>query len=438
MDKKVKFGIKESHSVLWDKNDWRYAILMGGRGNGRSGTASRYAVSQLLSKEYTRGAIMRAVREDIRTSCWGEIIGRLQEQDITGNFKITDNEMLIEKGRNSIRAHGFRASSGSLTARLKSLAEYNFVWIEEAEEINQNEFRILDDTLRTKKGRIRIVLTLNTPPKNHWIIKKWFDLEPTETKGFYQPVLKDTKDAIYIGGTFRENESNLEPATISKYLRYKQESPDYYWQTIEGLSPEVIAGRIYSGWQEIDKVPHEARLIGYGLDFGFDPDPAAILAIYYFNGAYILDELLYQTELLNEHLALFLKSLPFAPIIADSAEQKAIEDIKRYQLNIIGAEKGPGSVKAGIKEVQSFKISFTSRSTNLKHEYENLAWKISKDGQNIGIEDPACPNHLLSAARYGLTTLVPKVERMNKRAILRELGQAKWNAERSPSMTNPV
>lgn len=437
---KVKFQIHKSHVQLLKNKDFRYAILMGGRGNGRSGTASRYAVSALISKKYTRGAIMRATREDIRTSCWGEIQDRLQEQNITEAFKITENDMLIERGQNSLRAHGFRASSGSLTARLKSLADYNFVWIEEAEEVGEKEFRTLDDTLRTIRGRIRIILTLNTPPKSHWIIRKWFDLEPTETKGFYKPILKqDAKDVLYIDGTFRENEPNLDSKTIARYNRYKQDSPDYYWQMIEGLSPEVIAGRIYSGWQVIDKVPFEARLIGYGLDFGFDPDPAAIVAIYYYNGGYILDELLYQTELLNEHLALFLKGLPFAPIIADSAEQKAIEDIKRYNLNILGAEKGPGSVKAGIKEVQSFKISFTGRSENLKNEYENYAWKITKDGQNTGIEDPICANHLLSAARYGLTTLVPKVERVNKRVILQELGKQKWEREyQTSSITNPV
>ena len=58
----IKYKVAKSHLALWKQNDWRYAILCGGRGNGRSGAASRYAVSQLLGKEYTRGAMMRAVR----------------------------------------------------------------------------------------------------------------------------------------------------------------------------------------------------------------------------------------------------------------------------------------------------------------------------------------------------------------------------------------
>src|SRR3990167_8024078 len=99
---KVGFETHISHKPLWENKDWRYAIIMGGRGSGRGGTASRYTVSQLLSKEYTRGAIMRATREDIRASCWGEINDRLREQGIAEQFRITDNDMFIERGKNSL------------------------------------------------------------------------------------------------------------------------------------------------------------------------------------------------------------------------------------------------------------------------------------------------------------------------------------------------
>lgn len=411
---KVSYQIHESHVPLWERNDWRYAIVMGGRGNGRSGTASRYAVSKLLGKEYMRGAIMRAVREDIRASCWGDIQDRIKEQNIHNQFRIIENDMYIERGQNSLRAHGFRASSGSLTARLKSLAGYNFIWIEEAEEIGENEFRILDDTLRTVKGNIRIILSLNTPSKAHWVIKKWFDIDPhQEAKGFYIPRLKkDVKDVVYIPGTWRENAPNLDLNTVRRYEGYKETKPLYYWQMIEGLCPEIVLGKIYTGWQEIERIPHEARLIGRGLDFGYDPDPAAIVSAYYYNGGIILDEELYQTKLLDENLATHLNVLPNPRtlVIADSAEPKAIAGLQKRGINIIGVDKGKDSVQFGIKHVQGLKISYTSRSKNLKEEYENYAWKRSKDNieddNHLGIEDPACANHLMSATRYVLTMLV--------------------------------
>ncbi len=406
----VDFEVHESHIPVWESPKIRYIILMGGRGNARSGTASRYAISRLLGKEYTRGAIMRATREDIRASCWGEIKDRITEQDIAKEFHIVDNDMFIERGQNSLRAHGFRASSGSLTARLKSLAGYNFVWIEEGEETMEAEFRTLDDTLRTIKGDIQIVITLNTPPKSHWIIKKWFNLTPhPEAKGFYIPTLKEEfKDSVlFITGTWRENAPNLSQATVEQYKRYKIDKPAYYWQMIEGLSPETVMGRIYTGWKEVEEIPHEARLIGYGLDFGFDPDPAAIVAIYFYNGGYILDEKLYANRLLNEHLATTFKGIPSAPIVADNAENKSIAELQSHALNIIPCEKGKDSVTFGIKHLQGLRISYTKRSLNIKREYENYAWKRNKDSveeeDHLGIEDPNCDNHAMSAIRYFLT-----------------------------------
>jgi phage terminase large subunit len=176
---------------------------------------------------------------------------------------------------------------------------------------------------------------------------------------------------------------------------------------IEGLAPEVVMGRIYTGWKEIDELPHEARLIGYGLDFGFDPDPACIVAVYAYNGGVILDEKLYATRLLNEHLATTLKGLPQAPIVADSAESKSIAELQSNQLNVIPCEKGKDSVIFGIKHVQGLKVSYTKRSVNVKREYENYAWKRNKDQieeeNHLGIEDPACDNHALSAFRYFAT-----------------------------------
>lgn len=75
---------------------------------------------------------------------------------------------------------------------------------------------------------------------------------------------------------------------------------------------------------------------------------------------------------------------------------------------MIPCEKGPDSVEHGIKHLQSLKISYTKRSKNLKAEVENYAWLIDKKtGENRGIEGPKCANHLMSAARYGITMLAP-------------------------------
>lgn len=408
MSKVVNFEVHESHIPLWENKNWRYAVVMGGRGNGRSGTASRYTVSRLLSNEYTRGAIMRATREDIRASCWGEIKDRLIEQGIAESFRITENDMFLERGQNSLRAHGFRASSGSLTARLKSLAGYNFVWIEEAEEIGENEFRTLDDTLRTVKGNIRIILTLNTPPKNHWILRKWFDLEPTDTSGFYRPKLRSgLTDVIYVGGSWKENEPNLDVGTIERYKAYQFSNPSYYWQVIEGLSPEEVRGKIYNGWQQVDAIPESARLVKFGLDWGWYPDPVSVVAVYYHNGSYIIHEVVHGTNLDDEFVASEIKKIQgweTTYVVCGADEPKSIEMLRKYRIRAEATDNRKGSVSFRIKTTTTKKIFVTRSSKNVWAGYEVYRWAEDRDGNPKGEPDHEGSDSM-DAVSYAIASL---------------------------------
>lgn len=408
----VRFEVHESHIPLWEK-DFRYAILCGGRGNGRSGTASRYCVSSLLGKEYTRGAMMRATREDIRASCWSEINDRIREQGIESGFRITDNDMFIERGQNSVRAHGFRASSGSLTARLKSLAGYNLVWIEEARDVGEDEFRTLDDTLRTVKGKIRLVLTLNTPPKNHWILRKWFDLTPSGIQGFYIPKLKEgVKDVLYIPGTYKENLPNLDEHTVERYKQYQYTNPSYFHQEIEGLSPEEVRGKIYSGWNQIDSVPQGARLVKFGLDWGWYPDPVSVIALYYYNGGYIVDEVIHGTNTEDQIVADAIKKVQGwenTYVVCGADEPKSIEVMKKYKIRAESTDNRKGSVNYRIKATSAKKISVTKRSANVWKGYENYAWAEDKDGNQKGE-----PNHAFSDAMDAVSYAVASINPMQQ------------------------
>src|SRR3990167_546588 len=189
----VEQKVNKIFAPLW-KEKSRYTICMGGRGTGRSTAASQFILSNLLSPEFFRCAIMRAIHGDIRHSLWRELNDRIDEQKVREALRITDNDMRVEYGVNTVNAHGFKTSSGSHSAKLKSLANYNTVVIEEAEEIGEQEFMTLDDSLRTVKGDIRIVLLLNPPAKNHWIIRRFFNLKNSEQEGFYIPEIKPETD----------------------------------------------------------------------------------------------------------------------------------------------------------------------------------------------------------------------------------------------------
>ena len=61
----------------------------------------------------------------------------------------------------------------------------------------------------------------------------------------------------------------------------------------------MLEGVVFSNWKTIDTIPKEAKLIGIGLDFGYTNDPTAIIEIYNYNGQRIVNEVAYQTGLLN-------------------------------------------------------------------------------------------------------------------------------------------
>lgn len=233
----------------------------------------------------------------------------------------------------------------------------------------------------------------------------WLDWNPSEEFWFYTDMLPNRKDIDFITLTYKDNEA-LDAITVSEIESHRHNKS---WWQVYGLGQlGEVEGRIYTGWQIIDEIPHEARLERRGLDFGYSQDPAAIVDVYYLNGGYILDEKLYQRGFDNHRLAQFLQNLEQnnTLVIADSAEPKSIDEIKSYGVGIQPADKGQGSLNRGIQHVQAQRISVTRSSYNLIKEYRSYFWKTDKNGEVLKDPDGGF-DHLLDAARYALESLSP-------------------------------
>ena len=165
-----------------------------------------------------------------------------------------------------------------------------------------------------------------------------------------------------------------------------------------------VEGKIYKDWAEIDVIPHEARLERYGLDFGYN-DPSAIVAIYRYNGGYILDEIAFTKGLSNKQIADILANYPSALVVADSAEPKSIHEIASYGISIIPAQKGNDSVRNGIQLVQSQRISVTKSSTNIIKEYRNYLWATDREGKILN-EPEHLYSHSMDSIRYALSSMI--------------------------------
>jgi len=234
----------------------------------------------------------------------------------------------------------------------------------------------------------------------------YLDWNPTNEFWFYDEVLGKRDDVEHIILNYLDNEA-LDESTIKSIEQRKNRK---HWWKVYGLGELGEAeGRIYTGWNFIDDIPHEARLRVRGLDWGYSNDPTGIIDIYEYNNGYILNETCYQKGLSNKQIADTIQGLdvPQMLVKADSAEPKSIDELRSYGINIQPAPKGQGSVNQGIAFVQDQRISVTKRSVNLIKEFRNYLWETDKDGKIINIPEDAW-NHLLDAVRYGFSSLIVK------------------------------
>ena len=229
------------------------------------------------------------------------------------------------------------------------------------------------------------------------------DWNPTSEYWFYTEVLGKRKDVEHLKLTYKDNEALDKSIVDSIETRMGRKG----WWTVYGMGElGEVEGKIYKDWQILDEteLPRFARLERYGLDFGYSNDPSAIVAVYYSDGGYILDEVAFLKGLSNKQIADTILNQQQAMVVADSAEPKSIDEIRGYGINILPTEKGKDSVSHGIQLVQDQKIAVTKRSINIIKEYRNYLWETDKDGKILN-EPEHMYSHSMDAIRYAITSL---------------------------------
>ena len=227
----------------------------------------------------------------------------------------------------------------------------------------------------------------------------YLDFNPANE--FWVEEIKEDKEADFIILTYKDNEA-LDKGIVDQIEknRLKAETSTYWrnWWKVYGLGElGMLEGVVFSNWKQIDTIPKEARLVGIGLDFGYTNDPTSCIEIYKHNEKRILNEIVYQTGLLNSDIA---NKLPKdVPVYADSAEPKSIADIQRYGITIKGVTKGRDSINYGIDVMQRENYLVTSNSTNLIKELRSYCWDTDKTGKRLNkpIDNY---NHAIDAVRY--------------------------------------
>jgi len=229
----------------------------------------------------------------------------------------------------------------------------------------------------------------------------YLDYNPSSEFWVHTELINDS-DSDFVILTYKDNEA-LRPSIVREIekARDKAATSEYWdnWWKVYGLGQTgMLQGVIFPNWKVIDSLPSDARFISGGLDFGYTIDPTAGIMMYKHNGAYILDEVLYSTEMTNPDIykALFTFNCAW---VADSAEPKSIEELRRLGMKVFPAQKGPDSVLHGIQLLQSETVYITKRSVNLIKEQRNYCWDKNRQGDTLGKPIDKY-NHAIDAVRY--------------------------------------
>lgn len=285
------------------------------------------------------------------------------------------------------------------------------------------QFKSYDSVGKAKSGGKRDILFLNEANHISFDIadtlmirskETWIDFNPDNEFWVHTEVLPE-HNSEFLLLTYHDNEAlpaeTLEDLLIKQTKAFFDVNKDWkdpaniknsYWANwcYVYILGEIgnLEGVIFNNWKSIDAIPPDARLLGYGLDFGYSNDPTAIVEVYKWNDTRILNEICYQKGLSNSDIA---KKIDTRMVCyCDSAEPKSIRELSENGVNARPVTKGSDSINYGIQIIQNNEYLVTSKSLNIITELRKYAWDKDKktgDKLNKPIDNY---NHAMDAWRY--------------------------------------
>jgi phage terminase large subunit len=250
-----------------------------------------------------------------------------------------------------------------------------------------NEFSFDDYTQLALRTTYKIIIDFNPSDEYHWLYTQIIDAK--------------REDVDFHISTYKDNPF-LESEVVKEIERLK-EVDENLWRVFGEGQRGVATETIFPSFNIIDKPIENAKLIAYGLDFGFSADPTTLIAVYKYDLDLYIDEIIYERGLTNQDIAIRIKELGIqrnVECFADSSEPKSIEEIYRMQsINIKPAKKGADSIRIGIDVMKRHKLNITKRSINTIKEFRNYKWIKDKNGEITNKPIDAF-NHSIDAVRY--------------------------------------
>ena len=379
-------------------------FFKGGRGSTKSSFISIEIIIGLMRDERANAIVYRRVANTIKDSVYEQLIWAIDMLGLTAAFTLRKSPFEIERIKTGQRIlfRGADDPMKSKSIKLKKGHYFKYLWFEELAE-----FRGMEDIRTIKQSILRGVdraftLYSYNPPKSAQCWVNAEAMKPTPGRLVHTSNYLDVPPE-WLGEAFIDEAERLRTTNERAYRNeYLGEVTGTGGQVFDNLTIRAISDK-------------EINSFGYtysGLDFGWYPDPAHFVRCAYNPNdrrLWIYDE--YRTvktsnrdiyDHLREH-----KGLTSAEeVIADSAEMKSIADMRAYGMRCIGATKGPGSVRTGIRWLQTMAeiIIDPARCPATAKEFNEYEYEKDRDGNPVDAY-PDANNHGIDAVRYALNRI---------------------------------
>jgi len=361
----------------------RKLLVEGSAGSGKTIYAVHKVILYALEHPNARLAVFRGTLPALKVTAWLEIREALYNYDIYFQENKSDNIITFLNG-STIQFKGLDDLK-----KIRSL-NLDFIWIEQAEEIDLPVYRELEKRLRgkaSKKDYGQLILTVTPEDKNHWIYDEYHREHAGKILHFHytdNPFLPDEYVAEY---------EDLKEKDYELYVKYTLGE----WGNLSFL--------IYENWDEKVLTRGTQKWLA-GVDFGFSSPSCFLLIGWYDDEPYIVKEV-YQDRLTNREFIIQIKKAisevgltpgDIGTVYCDNAEPDRIEEFNQEGFNAIGGKK---DVTARIETVRSTFVHISPECVNSKREIKG--YKYQRDKNNHPTEKPVPFNdHAMDALGYCL------------------------------------
>jgi phage terminase large subunit len=374
---------------------YRYKVLWGGRGSGKS-----YAVADaLLIKGASKPSRILCAREF--QNSLGDSVHHLLAQRINAlglsSFYEVQRETILGLNGTSFIFKGVRNNVQSI----KSLSGITELWLEEAQTVSKASWDVLVPTIREPGSEIYV--TFNPMHES----------DPT-----YQMFIANTPgDDAYIEKVNWRDNPHWPAELETERVRLLRTDPDMYSHVYEGECINRSVSQIFANKYRVSEFEPGADWDGpyFGLDFGFSQDPTAGVKLWIRDRTLYVEREAGGIEIENDDMAaLLIEELPAIEkhvVVADNARPELISHLKKPDPTgrrpnlpkIEACSKGKGSVEDGISFMKTFdEIVVHSRCKETIKEFRMYSYKVDRLSGDVLTDIVDKWNHYMDAIRYAL------------------------------------